>query len=293
MPTISCKNTENNKIAQTLFLGASVSSFTTNAGWGGQPSQLTVNLIEDEFSYDCNPDTSAPYDGKPGFFYDQYAPNSSTFGSSYSRSNFGLNHFHTCVGDACYINKSTGAQANVMTPVDLKILPGKVYYKLDPALGLVSDYWTKPDPGFFGNRTRINTDGIISQVPEDSHPNHKYDIIDTPVYFKMGSFTFGGFVQSWSRGVGNAGRNYTVIINSPQALLNSCYVIIDKFAGSLFSKSTYASSDPLDIFGSPKNYLGKDGISYTNTDIYRGAMPNVFNVYGFLESFGIDRKSVV
>lgn len=292
MPTISCKNTENNKIAQTLFLGASVSSFTTNAGWGGQPSQLTVNLIEDEFSYDCNPDTSAPYDGKPGFFYDQYAPNSSTFGSSYSRSNFGLNHFHTCVGDACYINKSTGAQANVMTPVDLKILPGKVYYKLDPALGLVSDYWTKPDPGFFGNRTRINTDGIISQVPEDSHPNHKYDIIDTPVYFKMGSFTFGGFVQSWSRGVGNAGRNYTVIINSPQALLNSCYVIIDKFAGSLFSKSTYASSDPLDIFGSPKNYLGKDGISYTNTDIYRGAMPNVFNVYGFLESFGIDNFGV-
>jgi hypothetical protein len=32
---------------QTLFLGASIADFNLNMGWGGQPSQLTVTLIED------------------------------------------------------------------------------------------------------------------------------------------------------------------------------------------------------------------------------------------------------
>jgi hypothetical protein len=289
MPTKPCPHTQA-KIAQTLFLGASVSSFTTNAGWGGQPSQLTVNLVEDEFSYDCAPDPLGnnpqpfPFDGKPGVMYDQFI-------SNLGKGSF--NHYYTCVGDACYIDKYTGNTPTPDTPVENKIIPGKVYYKLHPTLGLVSQYWTKPDPGFFGNRTRIDKNGVFSTVNEDSHPNHKYDIIDTPVYFKMGDFSFGGFVQSWNRSVGNSGKNYTVIVNSPQSILNSCYLIIDKYAGSLFSKSTFSTGNALDIFGSPKNYLGKNGISYNQTDIYRGAMPNVFNIYGFLESFGIDNFGVV
>ena len=34
-------------IPQTLFLGASVSNFTTNLGWGAQASSLSVNLVTD------------------------------------------------------------------------------------------------------------------------------------------------------------------------------------------------------------------------------------------------------
>jgi hypothetical protein len=292
MPTKNC-NRQQKPIGQTLFLGASVASFNTSAGWGGQPSQLTVNLIEDDFAYSCASDYQTNANPPKDAMYNQFAAtNSNPFDSG-----FAPNHFHTCGGDDyidCFVDKTTGAQATASgptpTPIQNRIYPGKVYYKLDPTLGLVSDYWKKPDPGFFGYRTRIKTDGTYDSAGENSHPNYKYDLIDTPVYFKMGDFTFGGLVQSWSRGINSSGRTFTVTVNSPQSILNSCYVIVDKFAGSLFGKSTPQSA--ANIFGSPKNYVGSAGIDYNFSDIYRGVLPNVFNVYGFLESFGIDNFGV-
>ena len=49
-PSLLPPGSTNKIVAQTLFLGASVSSFNVNLGWGSQPSQLTVNLIEDDFA---------------------------------------------------------------------------------------------------------------------------------------------------------------------------------------------------------------------------------------------------
>ena len=44
---ITCQNYKESVLAQTLFLGASVVSFSSNVGWGGKASSLTVELIED------------------------------------------------------------------------------------------------------------------------------------------------------------------------------------------------------------------------------------------------------
>ena len=260
MPTRSC-NTEPKQIAQTLFLGASVSSYNTSAGWGGQPSQITVDLIEDMPASGCLPENAYTY---PQFM----------------NSNFPDDHYSTCEGIDCYIDRYSGRQALTNTPVENRIIPGKVYYFLDTNDGtLKSRYWRKPDPGFFGNSTKLDGGGVDKT---NETGTYKYDIIDTPVYFKMGNFTFGGFVQSWTRNLNSGGRQYSVIVNGPSSILNSSYVIIDKFAGSIFSK---AASSPL--YGSPKNYLGTDNnISYDNTHLKKGILPNVFNVYGFLESFG-------
>lgn len=273
MPTKFCNN-DPKLIAQTLFLGASVASFNTSMGWGGQPSQLTVNLIEDEFIYSCSPSTDS--------LYSQFT--NADGNAVYDATNFPINHYHTCAGPEyikCYIDKYTGQSATVNTPIDNRILPGKVYYCLDPTLGLVSKYWRHPDPGFFGRKTRIKHDGTYNTSGENSHPGFKYDIIDTPVYFKMGDFQFGGFIQSWSRNIGNGGKNYTVIVNGAQSILNSSYIILDRYAGSIFSKAAGNS-----FFGSPKNYLGSEGVDYTISDLHKGVLPNVFNVYGFLESLG-------
>jgi len=260
MPTQSC-NTEPKQIAQTLFLGASVSSYNTSAGWGGQPSQITVNLIEDEAASKCLPEGAQTY-------------------NQFANSSFADNHYSTCTGVGCYIDKYTGQQATNNTPVDNRIIPGKVYYFLDSTTGLLkSRYWSKPDPGFFGNSTKIDGGGVDQTTGTTTF---RYDIIDTPVYFRMGDFMFGGFVQSWTRNLNSGGKQYSVIINGPSSILNSCYVIIDKFAGSVFSKASSST-----IYGSPKNYLGVDtNITYDNTHLKKGILPNVFNVYGFLESFG-------
>jgi hypothetical protein len=277
MPTQPC-STEPKLIAQTLFLGASVSSFNTSLGWGNQPSQLTVNLIEDDFAYGCGKGSSIP----PPGMYDQYLTSRAV--TNPRLTTYADNHYYTCAGNSCYINKSDGAAfSSTRHQLEDRILPGKVYYKLDPIRGLVSKYWTGPDPGFFGRRTRMKEDGTYNSSDENNHPEYAYDIIDTPVYFKMGNFGFGGFVQSWNRTMSSGGKSYSVIINSPQSILNSCYVIVDKYAGSIFSKSTVAT----DYYGSPKNYVFKGGTNYNLTQLSRGLLPNVFNVYGFLESFGV------
>ena len=100
----------------------------------------------------------------------------------------------------------------------------------------------------------------------------------------MGSFEFGGFVQSWSRDMSSGGKQYTVIVNGPQSILNSSYIILDQYVGSIFSKNSAS------LFGGPKNYLYSTGIdaatSPNNVDLSKGSIANVFNVYGFLESSG-------
>ena len=273
MPTVPCSGTDK-PIAQTLFLGASVSSFSTNMGWGTQPSQLTVNLIEDELSWLCDPDNVARQNSD-GSNYMQFPGSDDT----------SVGHFDGCAGISCFVDKYTGSNASTTTPVDNRILKGKVYYQLSDT-GLQSRYWKRPDPGFIGHKTRIKPDGTVDTPgPTDAaHPNYRYDIIDVPVYFKMGNFTFGGFVQSWSKDTSSGGRRFTVIVNGPQSILNSCMMILNNYGGSIFGKKSTSSTAP--SYGAPGNYLLSQGIDFTKTQLHEGAMPNVFNIYGFLESLG-------
>jgi hypothetical protein len=282
MPTTPCPNSNFNKpIAQTLFLGASVTSFNTGMGWDGQPPQLTVNLLEDDFDKNCAgsaPNSTAQKDLSGGTVYNQFVPGS-----------FVPNHYHTCQGISCFANRKTGSQANDQTLIDDRIIPGKVYYYWG-SNGLLSQYWYKTDPGFFGTKTRIKSDGTFDASSETGHPKYKYDIIDTPVYFKMGDFSFGGFVQSWNKTINSGGKGYSVVINGPQSILNSCYIILDKFAGAIFSKGN--PNDNNNYYGSPKNYIKAADVNYRITNLTKGAIHNVFNVYGFLESFGADNFGV-
>ena len=274
MPTVPCN--DNKTAAQTLFLGASVSSFNTSMGWGSQPSQCTVSLIEDDNHTECH--IGAPT-----------SPLGNEQSQFSSATTFNINHYHDCIGDACYVNAIDGIKFNpAIHQIENKMLPGKVYYEFftsqyKDAIG--SKYWYNPDPGFFGLPTRIKKDGTYYNGPayNVTTQNRGYDIIDTPVYFKMGDFSFGGLVQSWSKNLSSTGRSYTVTINSMQSLLSSCFIILDKFAGAIFSKSLAGGT----LYGSPRNYTKTNQVIYGGS-IAEGNLPNVFNVYGFLESLGID-----
>lgn len=248
-----CAN-EKKIIGQTLFLGASVQSFNNSVGWGSQPSQLTINLVEDE---------------SPCSNQSQFDTHSKT----------ALNHYHDCTGDDCYVLSDGTNYNSTNHDPSYRMVPGKVYYSIETTTTspVVSRYWTTADPGFFGRKTKIKPDGSQETTAGTSY---QYDLINTPVYFKTADFTFCGLVQSWNRNLSSGGKNYTVVVQSMQSLLNSCYIIIDKYAGAIFSKKTGST------YGSPKNYLSTTGVSYTGS-ISEGNLPNVFNVYGFLESFGL------
>ena len=311
MPTKPCPESAGSQIiAQTLFLGASVGSFNTSMGWGGQPSQLTVTLIEDSASDRCLlPKAESSTEGLVAAQFPLVAGEDGTLKMAVDTDRFSLDHYHTCVGDSCYVN-SKGESFNSQTmDVSERIVPGKVYYEFFPQSTSVtantqdvvnlnkcikSKYWYNPDPGFFGQPNRINIDNTYNYTWNiaNANLNKGYDIIDTPVFFKMGNFTFGGLVQSWDRQIGQGGKTYTVTVNSIQSLLNSCYVIIDGYAGAIYSKlqgsiPQGASLNNNSLFGGPRNYTGSAGVDYFGK-LFEGNIPNVFNVYGFLESFGKD-----
>jgi hypothetical protein len=298
MSNIPCDN--NRLIAQTLFLGASVNSFNSSVGWGSQPSQCTVALVEDTqpvnclFNFNKNGPNTNLLESR------QFAPPTGIAAGN-DADIFPINHYYES-NDADNPPQYVTPQGE---PFDItkhklsdRMVPGKVYYNYLPYTSsktsfknsIVSKYWFNGDPGFFGKPTRIGINGSYYPGQDVLGFNKGYDIIDTPVYFKMGDFSFGGLVQSWSKSTNNGGIQYSVVINSMQSLLSSCYIILDKFSGSIFSKWNDNSA----IYGSPKNYTGMaknssgaPGITYGGS-INEGNIPNVFNIYGFLESMGYD-----
>lgn len=309
MSTKPCIESDGSKIiAQTLFLGASVINFNTSMGWGGQPSQLTVTLIEDSSGDRCL------IGSKQDRVLAEQLPSSPVSNANLvaarDSDRFAPDHYHSCSGDSCYVNRQGSAFNRQTMDISERMVPGKVYYEFFPTNSSVppngtetsnvpkcflSKYWYNPDPGFFGQPNRIKIDNTYSNSYDGpSAFNRGYDIIDTPVLFKMGNFTFGGLVQSWNRQLGQGGVTYTVTINSMQTLLNSCYVIVGAYAGAIYSKlqgstaiDSLLSYSNNSLFGGPRNYTGHAGVDYFGK-IYEGNIPNVFNVYGFLESFGKD-----
>lgn len=273
-----CGN-ENKIIAQTLFLGASVSSFNISKGWSGQPSQLTVNLIEDDTPPECVKDNKA---------HKQFPPPTGLTASEGYSTDYPPDHYYTCSGADCYVTPS-GTGATEETPLADRMVPGKVYcqYRADGTgdQAVYSMYWRNSDPGFFGvnNRIKPNGDYIDQYDASNTSLNKPYDLIGTPVYFKMGESTFGGIVQSWNKTTNTGGRSYVVNINGMESILSQCYVILNNFAGTVYSRS---DDDTVDrSWGGPRNFAGRDGVKYWDS-IKNGNIPNVFNVYGFLESLG-------
>ena len=288
MPTRRCNNYDK-IIAQTLFLGASVSNFNVSKGWGGQPSQITVNLINDKTAPSCVINNSIIRQFPPPTGLT--AAIDTAIGNATDPTRRPINHYHTCVGttgtNGCYVD-TQGVIATTGTKDEDLMVPGKVFYEFiksyDEPNAVFSKYWLNSDPGFFGKPNRINTDGtlVAGYQYDNLNLNKGYDIINTPVYFKMGDFNFAGIVQSWSSSLNSGGENYSVVINGFESVLSNCYVILDNFAGAVYSKSNDTAVADHTLAG-PRNYVGRDGVRYDGV-ISDGNIPNVFNVYGFLES---------
>jgi hypothetical protein len=266
---LSCSSNKTIIPAQTLFLGASIADFSVNMGWGGQASQLSVTLVEDGNPFMCR--NTSPGGGSNGSLIDPIVVNGGSFDTD--------NHYHTCSSDtACYMDeKGRPFNPNGNPPSQERIVPGKVHYAWT-SNGFVSRYWRQQDPGFFGFKSAID---IAGNYNVNNYNNSKgFDLINTPVFFKIGDFNFSGIIQSHEKDVSNGGLTYRVNIESVDSLLSSSYIILGGYAGSIFSKFSGAT------YGGPKNFTGS-GLVY-NGKMAEGNLPNVFNVYGFLESMGFD-----
>jgi len=225
---------------QTLFLGSSVASFTTNLGWGAQASSLNVSLVNDTSG--CSR-------------LEQISMNGSATGNFTDDNHY----YDTGDGDGLYVGRDPNNGRG--------ILYGKIHHKWRGDQGkFVSNYYRNKDYGFLGVR---NTWG---------GQNDGYDITGTPVYFRAGDFEYSGLVKNWEVSAGSGGETAAVTIESPASLLANSYVIVGEYAGSIFARSTNTAT-----IGSPRNYYS--GQANYDAKIQYGAIHNLFNVFGFLESF--------
>ena len=303
-----CANKNTNRmdqklIAQTIFLGASVMDYNCNLGWGTQPSTLTVNLVNDNAANILqNPNNAADTAGI-GCDKTQHG-NSYAGGSDYVNDYY--HAFNNNPGDdgvVIYVNDKK--QACGIDDATARLI-SKIYYDTkypatrgeddeypytrdDSSLQVQQKWWADKDPGFLGDLTNIKKDGLVQDpriVPTAGstalstlYASRGYNITNSPVYFKMLDFTFGGFVQSWKKNKTNNGDVYTVVVNSAQSILNTCTVILDKYGGSIAGKLSDFD------WSAPTNYVGNQ-LQYNQSNNSYGNIPNIFNVYGFLESFG-------
>ena len=236
---------------QTLFLGCSITSFNMNLGWGSDSSSITINLAADP----------------------SYHPASPKFGP-----------LNTLVASTNAITNQTSTA--LRTGADGQISdadPGKNLFKtISPAIadqnqyndlgkiywdGQTKKYWTDPDPGFLG-LPKYQTNGAFVRGA--------YDIAGAPVFFKFSdNLGFGGMISDWKTNGSQGGSGlFEVTIKSYASLLNGCQLIIDNYVGSI---STIIDSD----LSVPSNTIG----DFTG-DISKGNIPNVFNIFGYLENQG-------
>lgn len=157
-------------------------------------------------------------------------------------------------------------------------------------------YWRGKDPGFLGLPPDPTTGFNIRD--EDDKPAG-LDLIGTPVIFRFDDLTFGGIIHSWKvTGAQGGWSTYEVEIRSFSSLLNGTQLIIDGYAGAIAGlvpntrvtdrtppinnisvPHSYIRNQPNDT-ATPNEYLDWTG------DIRQGNLPNVFNIFGLLESVG-------
>jgi len=274
---------------QTLFLGCSVTSFNCNLGWGAEQSTLNVNLVEDK----CFHPQSTEYnelDTKLNTItqQDENVQGGTAFhkkGDGTYKKNDPTKALHKNMAFQMKSLEDERDTANISLPTKWKDL-GKVCYDVEgqPA------YWIDPDPQFLALSGAYHPSGL--------------EILGTPVRFKFNDFSFGGLISSWRQNGSQGGsRLFEVEIKSFANLLNGCQLIIGKYAGTVCGivPGTIPNTTPSNVnLAMPMPYTVDNSpmppappiISFYDhkATIEQGNIPNIFNIYGYLEYLGYKNR---
>lgn len=196
------------------------------------------------------------------------------------------------------------------------IIPGKLYYYNNNGV-FEQRYWLGPDPGFIAD-----PDPDHNKWSYNGKTGEGINIIGAPVRFKCGDFEFCGVVSDWKKSMGSSGLQYTVTVTTPAYLLRNADLIVGHYPGTVYTKNTalatvapppradFDNTIPLKTWET--TYQTKYANAFTNgTRTYKsyisgpinitgpaltgsftgdikndGNLPNVFNLYGYLETYG-------
>lgn len=279
---------------QTQFLGCSVAGFNMNLGWGGESSTCSIKLAHD-YSAHWNSESMGPahtyrdnIKQRPGISSDPVFTRSEAFNHKDLKKDD-----KTAQALLRDLNQKEAARhdrrvAELREQVDPKRrdFGKKCWNTIDGTFESATPAnWYDPDPGFIGNKNHFQGQADI-------------DVIGCPSFFRYDNVWFGGMIKNWKYSDGT----YDVQLGSFAPLLKGCKMILSKYRGSISTvipgTNAALGNMPLAV---PYGDIGIP-LDQTRTDYnpdaykaspYQGNIPNVFNIFGRLESDGFGASGYV
>jgi hypothetical protein len=266
--------------AQTQYLGCSVVNFTMNLGWGSSASNCSVNLAGD-YSSHWNSTSINPMHNElenknqqPGTTNDPVTSQSQAFNDEkLDKTDASKSLFRNLIDKER--NKYDGLRQENAAEGDAKKRDTgkKCWNTIYGAGSSVPADWMDPDPGFIGNKNHYAGKADL-------------DIIGCPTFFRFDNVWFGGMIKSWKYSDGT----YTVSLSSFTELLKGCKMILSKYRGSVSTliDNTGGAQQGGHLLAVPYNdtsIAADDPSKYKGTPL-NGNIPNLFNVFGWLEASG-------
>lgn len=193
---------------QQTFLGASIRSFTLNGGFGDNSSQLSVELINDEFNKSDQTPRGLGDDVYHNGSYDTFAP--PPVGSPVFFK-FGTNHATVEEAYKKTFDDLYGTSTSVEVPA---VIVGQ-YDK--------NNFKTLAD----GQYVDIETNNILDNSSFLNSPHRGRNHL-----------TFGGILQSYVQNRGpSANPAYSVQVVDPREILSNTTLILNNYAGTIYKHS--------------------------------------------------------
>jgi hypothetical protein len=271
--------------SQTLYLGCSVVDFSMNMGWGGETSSCTVNLATDYSAHPSDPVFNT-MDTSITSLHNNDGATQDTQSRAFMGTNDTRKNLQRTIVSKEYQKWQNSGYDDILTQnnTNLKNTGKKCWKTFDISANALD--WLSYDPGFLGNKNHYLGDA-------------DFDIIGCPTFFRYADVWFGGMIKNWKY---NNGK-YTVEINGFSSLLKGCVLILQKYYGSISTvigntEDALENGQPLAVpYGDTdipvdRTYNLYNPDSYKGS-IYQGNIPNVFNIFGWLESQGFGNSGYV
>jgi hypothetical protein len=292
--TTPCSNTQqlSGPFNQTLFLGCTVVNMDMNLGWGGETSSCRLTLIKDLYEHHNSP-------------------------SMLAYKNLINNRFQNPNLNNENINNNENADLpyhqNIISKEKEKwdkVLSNDINNMDDAFKDLGKHCWKTYRSNIRNRYDNPNNPALIRYIGKDpgfigdfsnNNAGADFDIAGCPVFFRFADIWFGGMIKNWKFN----SNKYEVELNSFSSLLKGCKLILQKYYGTISTvinnTSTALSTGQnlavpyLDVaypcgenIDCRNNSMWPKYQNRYNASIYQGNIPNLFNVFGYLEnrSFG-------
>lgn len=269
--------------AQTQFLGCSVVNFNMNLAWGGESSTCTIKLAGDYSSHwnstNMNPIhtyrdnvkqrpgvTDKPSITQSQAFNDKNLDKNDKTSQSLLKD---INQRESAKRDTLISDNRIERQSH------RRDTGKKCWNTIYGSSNSTPSDWVDPDPGFIGNKNHYAGKADL-------------DIIGCPSFFRFDNVWFGGMIKSWKYSDGT----YDVQLGSFAPLLKGCKLILAKYRGSIstiIANTEGALGDlPLAV-----PYGDTSFVDMYKANPYQGNIPNVFNIFGWLEAAGFGASGYI